>query len=114
MEEKPLVTYLRIRNLSLIHSSPYNLPIYHGAREESLRETHGGKKKTTLEEVAEKVDGEGLTCTHFSLYLPFLLSTDRSLFPARMQAQEEFYLAHQSIPKPRKASAPKEVLNKCL
>ena len=72
------------------------------------------KKKTTLEEVAEKVDGEGLTCTHFSLYLPFLLSTDRSLLPARMQAQEEFYLAHQSIPKPRKASAPKEVLNKCL
>ena len=72
------------------------------------------KKKTTLEEVAEKVDGEALTCTHFSLHLPFLLSTDHSLLPARMQAQEEFYLAHQSIPKPRKASAPKEVLNKCL
>ena len=56
------------------------------------------KKKKTLEEVAEKVDGEAFTCIHFSLHLPFLLSTDCSLLPARMQAQEEFYLAHQSIP----------------
>lgn len=106
MEEKPLVTSLRIRDLSSIHSSPFNLLIYHGAREECLRETHGGKKKMTLEEVAEKVDGEALTCTHFSLHLPFLLSTDPSLLPARMQAQEEFYVAQHSNPKPRKEPAP--------